>query len=166
VKAEPEPRPCLEQASRALREDVAVLADDVLAEVADDLAAFSGAGPPSQAMTHFYALIVGILGIWRITHLLNAEDGPGKIFVRLRRLAAFGFWGELLDCFYCLSVWIALPFAWWLGHGWQQQLLLWPALSGSAILLDRITGGPTLHSPDARMPVSEAAEDSLNDKEH
>src|SRR5580765_118508 len=47
MKAEPEPRPCLEQASRALREDVAVLADDVLAEVADDLAAFSGAGPPA-----------------------------------------------------------------------------------------------------------------------
>mgnify|MGYP006951278468 CR=1 FL=1 len=36
-----------------------------------------------------YLLMLGILGVWRITHLLNAEDGPGNIFVRLRRLAGF-----------------------------------------------------------------------------
>lgn len=79
------------------------------------------------------------LAVWRITHLLAAEDGPGGLLARLRRLAGQGFWGELLDCFYCSSVWIALPFALWLGRGWSEVLLLWPALSGAAVLLERAT---------------------------
>src|SRR3982750_3267029 len=89
-----------------------------------------------------YLLILGILGVWRITHLLNAEDGPGKALVRFRRLAGSGFFGELLDCFYCLSVWIAAPFAYVIGSSWKERLLLWPALSGAAILLERATAKP------------------------
>ncbi|HKF21509.1 MAG TPA: DUF1360 domain-containing protein [Candidatus Angelobacter sp.] len=87
-------------------------------------------------MNTFYYLILGVLGVWRITHLLNAEDGPGKILVRLRELAGSGFWGELLDCFYCLSLWVALPFALLTGSSWREKLLLWLALSGAAILLE------------------------------
>lgn len=90
-------------------------------------------------MDHGYWFILGVLCVWRITHLLAAEDGPGRIFVRVRRLAGSGFWGELLDCFYCLSFWVAAPFAWLLGNGWKERLLLWPALSGAAILLERLT---------------------------
>ena len=60
-------------------------------------------------------LVLGILGVWRITHLLQAEDGPWDVIVRLRRAAGDGFWGSLLDCFYCLSLWIAARFAAWLG---------------------------------------------------
>ena len=91
-------------------------------------------------MTAFYGLVLGILGVWRITHLLNAEDGPGDVVVRLRRAAGDGFWGRALDCFQCLSLWIALPFAAVLGHpSLLEQALLWPALSGAAILLERLT---------------------------
>ncbi len=79
------------------------------------------------------------LAVWRLTHLLSAEDGPWQVLVRLRRLAGSRFWGELLDCFYCLSLWVAAPLAWWLGGTWAQRLLLWPAISGAAILLDRAT---------------------------
>ena len=87
----------------------------------------------------FYWLTIGILGVWRITHLLAAEDGPFDVVVRLRRRAGAGFWGSLLDCFYCLSLWVAVPFAWFLGEGWKERALLWPALSGAAILLERLT---------------------------
>jgi hypothetical protein len=87
----------------------------------------------------FYWLAIGILGVWRITHLLAAEDGPLDVMVRLRRRAGAGFWGSLLDCFYCLSLWVAVPFAWFLGEGWKERALLWPALSGGAILLERLT---------------------------
>jgi hypothetical protein len=87
----------------------------------------------------FYTLILGILGVWRITHLLQAEDGPFDAIARLRRAAGNRFWGSLLDCFYCLSLWIAAPFAAWLGEGIAEKLLLWPALSGAAILLERMT---------------------------
>ena len=92
-------------------------------------------------MGTFYYFVLGVLSVWRITHLLNAEDGPGKILVRLRRLAGSGFWGELLDCFYCLSLWVALPFALLTGSSWREKLLLWLALSGAAVLLERA------HSP-------------------
>ncbi len=87
----------------------------------------------------FYVLTLGILSVWRITHLLYGEDGPADVFVRLRRAAGDSLFGQLLDCFYCLSVWIAVPFALWLGATWQERLLLVPALSAGAILLERAT---------------------------
>jgi hypothetical protein len=86
-----------------------------------------------------YWLVLGVLGVWRVTHVLFAEDGPGDVVIRLRRKAGTGFWGKLLDCFYCLSVWIAAPFALMLGSGWKARLLLWPALSAGAILIERTT---------------------------
>lgn len=84
----------------------------------------------------FYWLVLAILCVWRVTHLLQAEDGPGEIFVRLRRRAGDGFWGKLLDCFYCLSVWVALPFAYLVGSDWKERLFLWMASSAGAILLE------------------------------
>ncbi len=86
-----------------------------------------------------YGLLLGILGVWRITHLLNAEDGPFDLFVRLRQKAGQGFWGTLLDCFYCLSLWVAIPFALAVGGNWRERFLLWLALSGGAALLERVT---------------------------
>jgi len=85
----------------------------------------------------FGALALGALAVWRITHLLNAEDGPWDVFVRLRRLAGDGFWAHVLDCFKCLSLWVAAPFALVLATSASECLLLWPALSGAAILLQR-----------------------------
>ena len=87
---------------------------------------------------HLYWLLLGILAVWRITHLLNAEDGPWQVFVRLRRFAGEGFWGQLLDCFYCLSVWIAAPLALYLGKDWSERFLMWLALSAGAILLESV----------------------------
>ncbi len=87
----------------------------------------------------FYWLTLGVLCVWRITHLLNAEDGPADVIVRLRRFAGGGFWGDLLDCFYCLSLWVAAPFAVLIGGAGGERLLLWPALSAGAILLERVT---------------------------
>lgn len=105
--------------------------------------------------TKFYWLLLGVLCVWRVTHLLNAEDGPWDLLVRLRRRAGNGPWGRLLDCFYCLSLWIALPLAVLLGQGWKERMLLWPALSGAAILLERATtrpptanSGPTYYVED------------------
>jgi hypothetical protein len=87
----------------------------------------------------FYWLILGILGVWRITHLLHAEDGPWNLLVKLRQSLGTGLAGQVLDCFYCLSLWIAVPFAWCVGESWKERLLLWPALSGAAVLLQRAT---------------------------
>lgn len=88
----------------------------------------------------FFGFVLGVLAVWRVTHLLNAEDGPADMFVRLRRLAGEGSWGDLLDCFYCLSLWIAAPVAFLLARGWLEGILLWLALSGGACLIERSTG--------------------------
>jgi hypothetical protein len=87
----------------------------------------------------FYWLTLGILTVWRLTHLLNAEDGPWDVMVRLRRRAGNGFLGELLDCFYCLSLWISAPLAYVIGEGWKERLLLWPAISAGAIVLEKLS---------------------------
>ena len=102
----------------------------------------------------FYVLTLGILAVWRITHLFTAEDGPGEVLARLRRLAGDGFWGRLLDCFYCLSLWAAAPVAWQLvgtvpggdgggGGGWGFAVLLWLSLSAGAVLIERLTSALT-----------------------
>lgn len=88
----------------------------------------------------YYQLIVGVLVVWRIAHLFFAEDGPWDAMAWLRGVAA-GFWAGLLDCFYCLSLWIALPFAMLLGRSPVERFLLWPALSAGAILLQRVSAG-------------------------
>lgn len=86
-------------------------------------------------------LIVATLAVWRVTHLFWGEDGPWDVFVHLRRLAGDSFFGSLLDCFYCLSLWVALAPAWLLAHTWLDRGFLWLALSGGAILLERLTAG-------------------------
>lgn len=85
----------------------------------------------------FYLFVIGTLVVWRITHLLYGEDGPWDVVVRLRRVAGDGFWASLLDCFYCLSLWVSLPLAFAIANKWGERLLLWPALSAGAILLER-----------------------------
>jgi hypothetical protein len=87
----------------------------------------------------FYWLLVASLVTWRLTHLLQAEDGPWNVIVRLRLLVGTSVIGDLLDCFYCLSIWVALPFACLIGANWKERLLIWPALSGAATLLERVS---------------------------
>ena len=86
-----------------------------------------------------FGLVLGILGVWRVTHLLHAENGPWDVLERLRGLWEAPVWRGLLGCFYCLSLWVALPFSVLVTAGWKERLLFWPALSGGAILLERVT---------------------------
>ena len=121
--------------------------------------------PPSSLP----CLLIAVLGVWRITHLFWGEDGPGNLFVRLRRLAGKGFWGDLLDCFYCLSLWIAVPFAWLLGSDWPERGLLWVGLSGGAILLERVTARRPTPPPAAlwqEEPLPETEEKREEDRDH
>jgi hypothetical protein len=104
----------------------------------------------------FYWLILGILSVWRITQFLNAEDGPWDISYRLRRLAGQGFWGKLLDCFNCLSIWIALPVAYFLGKSWEERGLLWLSFSAGAILLNHFTNR---HNSENQAEYSEDKEE-------
>lgn len=87
----------------------------------------------------FYWFLLGSLAVWRVTHLLNAEDGPWKMLEAMRQRFGHGVLSSLFDCFYCLSLWVAMIFALIIGETWRARLLLWLAFSGAAILLDRLT---------------------------
>jgi len=79
------------------------------------------------------------LAIWRITHLFSQEDGPFDEMIKFRKLFGQGFFGNLLDCFYCLSLWVSVPFAIFISKTWLQGIIIWLALSGAACLLFKIT---------------------------
>jgi len=96
----------------------------------------------------FYWLVLGILSVWRITSLIGSEDGPWDVFAKLRTSVGDGFFAKGLACFYCLSLWVALPFGLILGESWTERLLLWLALSAGAIVIQRVT-----RSADAEAPA-------------
>ena len=83
--------------------------------------------------------VVAALATWRIAHLLACEDGPGDLVVRLRARLGQSFWGNLMDCFNCLSIWVALLFAPVVTFRFPEAALIWVALSGAACLLERGT---------------------------
>ena len=82
-------------------------------------------------------LLAAALACWRITHLLHGEDGPWKMFARVRHRAHGSTFGEAFECFFCLSIWVALPLALLTGVNWGERALLWPALSAAAVLIER-----------------------------
>lgn len=82
---------------------------------------------------------MAVLAVWRLSHLFSQEDGPFDLIFRLRKFVGQGFFGSLLDCFYCLSIWWAIPFALLLAHNLPQGILYWLALSGGACVLFKIT---------------------------
>jgi len=90
-------------------------------------------------MSKPYIFFLCLLAVWRICHLLSQEDGPFDLVIKFRKLFGQGFFGSLLDCFYCLSMWAAIPFALWLASDWKEAVVSWLALSGGACILFKLT---------------------------
>lgn len=102
--------------------------------------------------------LIAYLAVYRLTFMLNSEDGPGDIFGRLRTRVGVRYdehshpygtnWiAEGVLCFYCLSVWVGfgvtalLLIAWLAGHVDIALFALLPfALSGGAIFLKKWAG--------------------------
>ncbi len=87
------------------------------------------------------------LATWRITHLLAEEDGPGDLVARLRVRAGEGQLGSLMDCFNCISIWVAAPLSIAVARKQRANPLAWLALSGAACLLEQATRTST-HDPE------------------
>jgi hypothetical protein len=82
-------------------------------------------------------LVLAIFATWRITNLLSNEDGPGDIIAHFRARLGTGLGGKLMDCFQCLSLWVAAPMAFFVSNSPLNLCLTWLALSGAACLLNR-----------------------------
>src|SRR5262249_47917069 len=85
----------------------------------------------------WFLLLAVVLATWRLAHLVAHEDGPFDVIVSMRRIAGSGMLGRLMNCPYCLSLWFAAPFAWWMADAWRAGITLWLAISGGACLLER-----------------------------
>lgn len=77
-------------------------------------------------------IAVAILATWRISSLFAKEDGPFHIFVRLRSVRGLG---DLLDCLWCVSVWVGALVGLLLHFGLTWVLVPF-ALSALAIGID------------------------------
>ena len=82
------------------------------------------------------------LAVYRVAFLIAREDGPWGVFRRLRIAVKDSVAGSLFSCLNCLSVWIALPMAAFVGSTWIEGIVAWWALSGAAVLADRATRDP------------------------
>jgi len=101
-------------------------------------------------------LILAILAVWRVTHLLACEDGPADVIFRLRAWLGDRFWGRLMDCFQCLSLWVAAPAAIFVTRKPADCALAWLALSGAACLLERLGARPVMIEPATQISQGES----------
>jgi hypothetical protein len=102
-----------------------------------------------------WSFVLAVLATWRITHLLASEDGPADLVVRFRSLLGHGLAGKLMDCFNCLSLWIAVPAALFVSQQPLDWLFTWLAISGAACLLERIGHEPVVIQPAPETPQGE-----------
>jgi hypothetical protein len=91
-----------------------------------------------------FRFLLATLAAWRVSHLIAREDGPWDMFARLRRRLGTRALGKMMDCFQCLSLWISVPCALFLRPSPVEFLILWPAISGAACLLERARPEPVL----------------------
>jgi len=95
-------------------------------------------------VTLTWRFVLAVLATWRVTHLLANEDGPADVIVRFRALLGQSIFGQLMDCFNCLSLWIAAPAALFVSRRPVEWVVSWLALSGGACLLQRLGQEPVV----------------------
>lgn len=101
-------------------------------------------------------LLIGCFAVYRLALLLHLEAGPFGVFEKWRSWLENNTWQwnptvdgallravrELFECYWCLSLWLALPVAALLFWGdWRLAILAWLGLSGGAILIKEVSNG-------------------------
>lgn len=90
-------------------------------------------------MEYFIKYFVLVIIVWRLTHLISAEDGPFDLIFKLRKLAGNSFFGKLMDCFYCLSIWIGFFVAIYQTRAAEEVIILTLYYSGAALIIEKLT---------------------------
>jgi uncharacterized protein DUF1360 len=84
-----------------------------------------------------YLLLVIVT--WRLTHLISSEDGPFELIIKFRKLLGNSFFGKLIDCFYCLSIWLGILAALYEGANYKEVIILTLYYSGASIIIEKLT---------------------------
>ncbi|HKR04937.1 MAG TPA: DUF1360 domain-containing protein [Bacteroidia bacterium] len=80
-----------------------------------------------------------VIVVWRLTHLISLEDGPFDLIIKLRKAFGNSFFGKLMDCFYCLSIWIGFGIAFFTGKSLEEIILLTLYYSGASLIVEKLT---------------------------
>ena len=83
-----------------------------------------------------FGLLVAVLATWRLSHLIAREDGPFDLVLRVRAELGDSLAGRAMDCPYCLSLWLAAPFAFLLADRLAPWVAAWLAVSGGACVIE------------------------------
>jgi hypothetical protein len=117
---------------------------------------------PSRFWIRF---VLAALATWRMTHLLASEDGPGHLIAGFRRFLANSPAGRLMDCFGCLSFWVALPLTFYVTPSLTvapiDWVVSWLALCGASFLLERSSPEPLVIERDVNAAGGEIAHGML-----
>jgi len=95
-------------------------------------------------MIEFTLTLLSAFAVYRMSHLLKYDEGPFHVFQKLRVFlgtrASYSkiakFFADIVNCCYCSSIWIAIPFALALCTIYSftviNFIILWLGLAGVA----------------------------------
>ena len=91
-----------------------------------------------------FTWVLCVLAVYRVAHLTTMEDGPARVFARVRE-AVIKKWGfdswqaEGARCSLCQSVWYSFPAAFLLRPVSVFELgLYWLAIAGAVLIVHRV----------------------------
>jgi Protein of unknown function (DUF1360) len=94
--------------------------------------------PPRDSLVW---LVVSWLLVWRVTALLVRDRGPFEVLARLRAGLAKRGLHELILCFHCTAVWVAVLATVALYEWRWPAVAIALALAGAASVTERFLGG-------------------------
>ena len=95
-------------------------------------------------MTEFVKYFVLVIVVWRLTHLLTSEDGPFEVIIKIRKLLGATILGDLMDCFYCASVWIGMVAGIYAGATIHEIVILTLYYSGASMIINKFCNAKIL----------------------
>jgi hypothetical protein len=93
-------------------------------------------------MNTMFRFLLAALATWRLAFLMAREDGPWRMFARLRNRLDAGLLSQLLGCVKCVGMWVSIPFAFFVRGDWAELVVIWLALAGVTALIDEWTRPP------------------------
>lgn len=86
--------------------------------------------------------VLSILAVYRFAFLMTNEEGPGRMFLKIRqyfwrKYGTESAWGRAVECIMCQSVWYSaivamVAFPW---MGFFNWFLLWLGISGAVAVI-------------------------------
>ena len=97
-----------------------------------------------MTLDSFLWWFIAMLAVYRLSHMIAMEEGPGAVFHLLREKFGQGNWfGRGLNCVLCISFWLSLSVPSFIMASNpvnpREFVILWVGTSGAVLTLHRLT---------------------------